>query len=102
MIFLFKQAKREKPLSYTKEEAQAEVWDEYTADIDKDGHVVAQKARVGESRISVEKGRYQEIEKDIEKVCEREEQNKFLTQKICFISAFSLIFTEVVKNVLIT
>lgn len=37
---------REKTLSYTKDEIQAEVWDEYMAVINKDGHTLSQKARV--------------------------------------------------------
>lgn len=37
---------RDKTLTYTKDEVQAEVWDEYSAIIDKDGHVTSQKARV--------------------------------------------------------
>ncbi|GFN97739.1 Ap-1 complex subunit mu-2 [Plakobranchus ocellatus] len=37
---------RDKTLTYTKDEVQAEVWDEYTATIDKAGSVTSQKARV--------------------------------------------------------
>ncbi|RUS76104.1 hypothetical protein EGW08_016135, partial [Elysia chlorotica] len=39
-------AHRDKPLSYSKDEVQAEVWDEYSATIDKTGSVTSQKARV--------------------------------------------------------
>ncbi|KAL8611095.1 hypothetical protein ACOMHN_064385 [Nucella lapillus] len=44
--FMKMDVKREKTLTYTKDEIQAEVWDEYMAVIDKDGHTTAQKARV--------------------------------------------------------
>lgn len=44
--FMKLEAFRDKTLSYTKDEIQAEVWDEYEAIIDKDGHTTYQKARV--------------------------------------------------------
>ena len=44
--FMKLDARREKTLTYTKDEIQADVWDEYVAVIDKDGHTMSQKARV--------------------------------------------------------
>ena len=44
--FMKLEARREKTLTYTKDECQAEVWDEYFATVDKEGHVLTQKARV--------------------------------------------------------
>ncbi|XP_076442767.1 uncharacterized protein LOC143281440 [Babylonia areolata] len=44
--FMKLDARREKTLTYNKDELQAEVWDEYEAVIDRDGHTLNQKARV--------------------------------------------------------
>lgn len=40
------EAHRDKTLNYTKDEVSVEVWDEYEATIDKDGHIISQKSRV--------------------------------------------------------
>ncbi|XP_064599696.1 putative stoned B-like protein [Liolophura sinensis] len=37
---------RDKTLNYAKDEVSVEVWDEFEATIDKDGHIIAQKSRV--------------------------------------------------------
>ena len=44
--FMNMDVRRDKTLTYSKDEIQAEVWDEYVAVIDKDGHTLNQKARV--------------------------------------------------------
>ncbi|OWF45676.1 Protein stoned-B [Mizuhopecten yessoensis] len=40
------EARREKTLTYIKDEVCAEVWDEYKAELDKQGRIITQKARV--------------------------------------------------------